>query len=1002
MWLRLKQIGTRLCPALALGLFSGRVLSEQWSAASDRSLDVTAAIVLTLVTVILSAWLIGRRCLGAYTWPALLLFLYVFYPEPDPKVSLIAAAVALVTMGQVVDRLWTSGRVGGDRRRVIKGSLLLAAAFFVLYVATLAPDVLPADNGEFQIVANNLGVAHPPGFPLYTLLGHLMTRLPLAASPAYKVNLLSAVTSALTLELVYLSVYRLGKNQLAAATAAIALGTSTTFWAQATTANIRSLTALFTALAIYALICFCVVRDYPMFHRGLESGDWKVGIGDLRAAGRWLAFASPEYYLILFALAMGLGLGHHLSLGFMGLVFGLFVLVVDPALAKRPRRWLRPVLAGLLGLLPLVYLPLRAGANVRGAQPGLATMEGFVNHVLALGFQGDFFHFIEPVVLWQRLRVMADVMTFQFSPWLLLGMGAGLALLLWRERHLALLLGGSFAFHTFVTATYRAPQTVEYMLPAYVPAVICLGYGVSKLTKWPGSRAAAAGWVLAAVVLVAALGQGFRHYPSYLYLHQSTVARDYVQPLLAQAPAGAVILADWHWTTPLWYLQEVEGQRPDVRVQFVAPGGEPYVQTWARLIAEQLASDRDVIATHFDEFAYAALPTPEPLGEAFLFRRQPRTTLPEGFVSLGLVLDDRVEILGYQLEPAVEIGQETVLTLGWQPISNPSFEDSGPSLRTSPQSPISLFAHLIGPDGSLYAQDDPHPRPQPEGITLTQFRLTPRPGTAPGEFEIVVGVVRSDGVARAAISKLIVTPMSRPPVTQNPTYRTVADERPLRRLIGYDWDNTLPGQQRLYLHWRTEEGYQTAVRDNEATDLITLPAWLGPWGVVSEQWTVDSGSFEDSGRIVDSRQRRSHYVPLGQGIVWTGETISNLQSPVSSNSLSLPQHFISSRPVTRDLVVAVSLIGYQADGVNWAWLDQDDSVPAMGAIPTLKWVEGSRVRSPHFLTVNPAAPSGQALAATLRLYDAFTNRPLPILDERIMAEFPWVPLGQSVTDNPSE
>jgi hypothetical protein len=188
--------------------------------------------------------------------------------------------------------------------------------------------------------------------------------------------------------------------------------------------------------------------------------------------------------------------------------------------------------------------------------------------------------------------------------------------------------------------------------------------------------------VLAAVVLVAALGQGFRHYPSYLYLHQSTVARDYVQPLLAQAPAGAVILADWHWTTPLWYLQEVEGQRPDVRVQFVAPGGEPYVQTWARLIAEQLASDRDVIATHFDEFAYAALPTPEPLGEAFLFRRQPRTTLPEGFVSLGLVLDDRVEILGYQLEPAVEIGQETVLTLGWQPISNPSFEDSGPSLRT--------------------------------------------------------------------------------------------------------------------------------------------------------------------------------------------------------------------------------------------------------------------------------------------------------------------------------
>ena len=961
MYLGWKQIGMRFGPVLALGLFSGRVLSEQWSAAAGRSLDVAAAIVITLVAIIVSAWLIGRRHPGYYTWPALLLFLYVFYPEPDPKVAVVTMAVALVTMGQVAGHHWANRAVGRwDRGRGITGGLMLATAFFILYVATLAPDVLPADNGEFQIVAANLGVAHPPGFPLYTLLGHLMTRLPLAASPAYKVNLLSAVTSSLALALVYLSVYRLGKNQLAAATAAIALGTSTTFWAQATTANIRSLTALFVALAIYALIRFWETRDWRLD----PSTSLRARIGD--------------WGLVIFALALGLGLGHHLSLAFMGLVFGLFVLTVDPALARQPRRWLWPLLAGLLGLLPLLYLPLRAGANVRGARPGLATVEGFVNHVLALGFQGDFFHFIEPAILWQRLRVMANVMTFQFSPWLLLGMGAGLALLLWRDRRLALLLGGSFAIHTFVTATYRAPQTVEYMLPAYVPAVICLGYGIGEMTKGPGSRVRiAAGQTLAAVMLVAALGQGLGHYPSYLYLHQNTAARDYTQPLLALAPAGAVILADWHWATPLWYLQEVEAQRPDVHVQFVTPGGEPYAQTWARLIAEQQASGRDVIVTHFDEFAYADLPTPEPMGEAFLFRRQPRTSLPEGYVSLDLVLHDQIQILGYRLEPAtVEIGQETVLTLGWQPLS------------TSP-SPISLFAHLIDADGRLYAQDDPRRQPQPEGITLTQFRLTPRPGTAPGDFEIAVGIAQPDGAARTAIATLVVGPMSHPPATQNPTYRPVAGVRPLQRLIGYDWDSTLPGQQRLYLHWQTEEGYQTTVRDNKAAASTTLPAWLGPWGVIREQWTVNSS------------QRRSHYVPLGQGIVWTGETISSPQSPVEhqvipNNTLPLPQHFISSRPVTRDLVVAVSLIGYLSDGINWAWLDQDDSVPAMGAIPTLKWVDGSQVRSPHFLTVNPTAPLGQTVVATLRLYDAFTNRPLPILDERMTATFPWVPLGQTV------
>ena len=64
----------------------------------------------------------------------------------------------------------------------------------------------------------------------------------------------------------------------------------------------------------------------------------------------------------------------------------------------------------------------------------------------------------------------------------------------------------------------------------------------------------------------------------------------------------------------------------------------------------------------------------------------------------------------------------------------------------------------------------------------------------------------------------------------------------------------------------------------------------------------------------------------------------------------------------------------------------------MGAIPTLKWVSGSFVRSPHRVTVAESALPGQAITGALTLYDAFTNRPLPILDERITAENPWIPL----------
>jgi len=45
-----------------------------------------------------------------------------------------------------------------------EGVITLVA--LALYLATLAPGLLPADAGEFQIVASTLGIAHPPGYPL--------------------------------------------------------------------------------------------------------------------------------------------------------------------------------------------------------------------------------------------------------------------------------------------------------------------------------------------------------------------------------------------------------------------------------------------------------------------------------------------------------------------------------------------------------------------------------------------------------------------------------------------------------------------------------------------------------------------------------------------------------------------------------------------------------------------------------------------------------------------
>ena len=74
----------------------------------------------------------------------------------------------------------------------------LTLGVLVLYGLTLSPGVLPADSGEFQLVAATLGIAHPPGYPLYTLLGWAFTRLT-PHDPAWGLNLLSALLATATL-----------------------------------------------------------------------------------------------------------------------------------------------------------------------------------------------------------------------------------------------------------------------------------------------------------------------------------------------------------------------------------------------------------------------------------------------------------------------------------------------------------------------------------------------------------------------------------------------------------------------------------------------------------------------------------------------------------------------------------------------------------------------------------------------------------------------------------
>jgi len=138
-------------------------------------------------------------------------------------------------------------------------------------------------------------------------------------------------------------------------------------------------------------------------------------------------------------------------------------------------------------------------------------------------------------------------------------------------------------------------------------------------------------------------------------------------------------------------------------------------------------------------------------------------------------------------------------------------------------------------------------------------------------------------------------------------------------------------------------------------------------------------------KVVASDQPIDHTgIALSSGITFVRSNASTTSELHPGDRLTLDLKFIARRPIMRDIVVSV-----QMNGSNWRVID--DSVPALGAIPTLKWIARTEIVDRHVLTI-PKEASGQA-TVTLSLYDAFTQEPLALLDTELIKQGPTIPIG---------
>src|SRR5260370_38855091 len=102
--------------------------------------------------------------------------------------------------------------LAGIRSKPWLGAIAVTLAAGMLYFLTAARDIVVGDSPELTIAAATLGVAHAPGYPLFTMLGHLFCLLPFGSIP-FRVNSLSVICDSVTVGLIYLIGWRLTKSQ---------------------------------------------------------------------------------------------------------------------------------------------------------------------------------------------------------------------------------------------------------------------------------------------------------------------------------------------------------------------------------------------------------------------------------------------------------------------------------------------------------------------------------------------------------------------------------------------------------------------------------------------------------------------------------------------------------------------------------------------------------------------------------------------------------------------
>ena len=497
-----------------------------------------------------------------------------------------------------------------DYRPSYLAAAVASALIFLLYLVTLAPSTAMWDTSEYIAAAYDFGLPHPPGNPLFVVLGRFFAILPIAPNVAMRINILAALSSAGAAGMWFLITERVLVGWLSerwqrivgGSLAALIGATAFTVWAQSVVnEKVYTVSLLGLALVSWLIVRWCDDPDGPRADR----------------------------LLVLIAYLSGLGYAVHMA-GFLALPAVAVAVTI-----RRPRtllRWkLLLAIAGALalGMTPFLTQPLRAahfpGIN-EGEPTGCTTRIGISCTFSKATYDRFMYNFNrgqygKPALSDRQAPLIAQIdMWWLYFKWQWLRdpfdrfpafqrMLATLFLLLgglggyvhWKRDGRSfsyfgpLMLTVTVGLIYYMNFKYGSSQSPElgddvarevrdrdyfylWSFSAWsVWAALGLVYVWETIAALIGAETVQRGsetivlprrrsWLLAAPVLAVVLIPLFANWESASRAGQTDTA-DFAADLLNSVePYGVLITSGDNDTFPLWYAQEVEGVRRDVIV----------------------------------------------------------------------------------------------------------------------------------------------------------------------------------------------------------------------------------------------------------------------------------------------------------------------------------------------------------------------------------------------------------------------------------------------------